>query len=316
MSKHRALLTALVCMLVVVAAPWVGAPMDDGARDFILTQLRIPRVCMGALVGAVLGVTGAAYQTIFTNPLATPSTVGTSAGATLGALSVLVLAQGGQVVGLPILVVAAFVGATVASLLAIGVAASGRASSEDIILAGIAVTLAASALALGLQFQADINTTFAAVRWSLGSLMVVGFDRVLVFAPLAGVCVLLMLGQMRALGALASGAERARTQGVDVARVRTLCLLGGALGVGAAVALCGPIAFVGLIVPHLVRRSVGASQRILLPCSVVVGAALLVVCDVLARTAWPGREIPVGVLTAALGAPALLVLLFGRRTGA
>ncbi len=316
MSKHRALLTALVCVLVVVAAPWVGAPMDDGARDFILTQLRIPRVCMGALVGAVLGVTGAAYQTIFTNPLATPSTVGTSAGATLGALSVLVLAQGGQVVGLPILVVAAFVGATVASLLAIGVAASGRASSEDIILAGIAVTLAASALALGLQFQADINTTFAAVRWSLGSLMVVGFDRVLVFAPLAGVCVLLMLGQMRALGALASGAERARTQGVDVARVRTLCLLGGALGVGAAVALCGPIAFVGLIVPHLVRRSVGASQRILLPCSVVVGAALLVVCDVLARTAWPGREIPVGVLTAALGAPALLVLLFGRRTGA
>ena len=313
MSKHRALLTALVCVLVVVAAPWVGAPMDDGARDFILTQLRIPRVCMGALVGAVLGVTGAAYQTIFTNPLATPSTVGTSAGATLGALSVLVLAQGGQVVGLPILVVAAFVGATVASLLAIGVAASGRASTEDIILAGIAVTLAASALALGLQFQADINTTFAAVRWSLGSLMVVGFDRVLVFAPLACVCVLLMLSQMRALGALASGAERARTQGVDVARVRTLCLLGGALGVGAAVALCGPIAFVGLIVPHLVRRSVGASQRILLPCSVVVGAALLVVCDVLARTAWPGREIPVGVLTAALGAPALLVLLFGRR---
>ena len=316
MSKHRALLTALVCVLVVVAAPWVGAPMDDGARDFILTQLRIPRVCMGALVGAVLGVTGAAYQTIFTNPLATPSTVGTSAGATLGALSVLVLAQGGQVVGLPILVVAAFVGATVASLLAIGVAASGRASSEDIILAGIAVTLAASALALGLQFQADINTTFAAVRWSLGSLMVVGFDRVLVFAPLAGVCVLLMLGQMRALGALASGAERARTQGVDVARVRALCLLGGALGVGAAVALCGPIAFVGLIVPHLVRRGVGASQRILLPCSVVVGAALLVVCDVLARTAWPGREIPVGVLTAALGAPALLVLLFGRRRAA
>ncbi len=316
MSGPRVLVVMLGCVAVVLAAPWVGAPMDDGARDFILTQLRIPRVCMGALVGAVLGVTGAAYQTIFHNPLATPSTVGTSAGATLGALSILVLSPGGEVVGLPLLVVAAFVGATLASLLAIGVAASGRASSEDIILAGIAVTLAASALALGLQFQADINTTFAAVRWSLGSLMVVGFDRVVVFVPLAVASVTLLLAQTRALGALASGAERAQTQGVHVVRVRTICLLGGALGVGAAVALCGPIAFVGLLVPHLVRRSVGGSQRVLLPSSVVVGAALLVVCDVLARTVWPGREIPVGVLTAALGAPALLFVLFRRRTAA
>lgn len=316
MNRYRALIVAVTCLLALLAAPWVGAPMAEGAREFILTQLRIPRVCMGALVGAVLGITGAAYQTIFANPLATPSTVGTSAGATLGALSVLVLSQGGQVVGLPILVVAAFVGATIASLLAIGVASSGRASTEDIILAGIAVTLAASALAMGLQFQADINTTFAAVRWSLGSLMVIGFERVTVLAPLACVCVLLLLAQIRALGALASGAERARTQGVNVVRVRTVCLLGGALGVGACVALCGPIAFVGLIVPHLVRRGLGASHRILLPYSALVGATLLVGCDVLARTAWPGREIPVGVLTAALGAPALLVLLFRRRGAA
>ena len=108
MSGPRVLVVMLACVAVVLAAPWVGAPMDDGARDFILTQIRIPRVCMGALVGAVLGVTGAAYQTIFQNPLATPSTVGTSAGATLGALSVLVLSPGGEVVGLPVLVVAAF----------------------------------------------------------------------------------------------------------------------------------------------------------------------------------------------------------------
>ncbi|MGB1700502.1 MAG: FecCD family ABC transporter permease, partial [Nannocystaceae bacterium] len=290
--KHRnALAIGLSCALVLLVAPWVGAPMDDGAREFILSQLRIPRVCMGILVGAVLGITGATYQTIFTNPLATPSTVGTSAGATLGALAVLVLSQGGQVVGLPVLVIAAFVGATAASLLAIGVAASGRASSEDIILAGIAVTLATSALAMGLQFQADIHTTFAAVRWSLGSLTVVGYERVLVFLPIAIVCVVSLLVQVRALGALASGAERARTQGVDVVRVRTVCLLGGALGVGAAVALCGPIAFVGLIVPHLVRRSLGGAHRILLPYSALVGASLLVVCDVLGRTAWPGREI-------------------------
>jgi len=287
--------------------------MPTDSADFILWQLRVPRVVVGALVGAILGIVGAAYQTIFGNPLATPSTVGTTAGAVLGALAAVVLLGGGTVGGVPVLALAAFAGALAVTLVVALVASSGRASTSDVLLAGIAITLAASALASGLQFQADMAATFQAVRWSLGHLGQLGFEGAWTLAPFAGVTLVVTLSQTRALDAMVAGDTLAQTQGVDVLRVRTLVLAVGALGVGATVALCGPIAFVGLIVPHLVRLWLTGSRRVLLPMSALVGAAMLVLCDGLARVVIPGRELPVGVLTAALGAPLLLWLVVRRR---
>ena len=306
---------SVLSVIALAVSPWIGPEMPQESADFILWQLRIPRVLVGALVGAVLGIVGAAYQTIFGNPLATPSTVGTTAGAVLGALVAVVLLDGGVVGGVSVLALAAFLGALAVTLVVAMVASSGRASTSDVLLAGIAITLAASAMASGLQFQADMAATFQAVRWSLGHLGQLGFDGLWTLLPFAIVAIVAIISQTRALDAMVAGEALAETQGVDVVRVRTLVLGVGALGVGATVALCGPIAFVGLIVPHLVRLWLTGSRRVLLPMSALVGAALLVLCDGLARVLLDGRELPVGVLTAALGAPLLLWLVVARPRG-
>lgn len=283
-------------------------------RRFVLLRLRVPRLLIGFLVGSTLSLVGAAFQTLFRNPLATPSTVGTTAGATLGALLALVFRLD-SVWALPAVTASAFVGAFVSSSLVLGVALRGSASVEEILLAGIAVTLASGAIAQGLHVLADAETLFAAAQWSLGQLPQVGFDRVSILALPSVVCGALILSQRRGLSALALGVDRARSIGVNTDRVRALVLVGGCLGVGASVALCGPIAFVGLLVPHLVRRALGGHTPWFLPLCWICGGAFLLLCDALAHWALPGRELPVGVLTASLGAPALFALIFRGRYG-
>jgi iron complex transport system permease protein len=307
----RRWIAAAACLGLIALAPQLGH-LDADTGSFVLWQLRVPRVLLGALVGSTLSVVGAAYQTLFENPLAEPGTTGTMAGATLGALAVIILAPTLASMGIAPVAVAAFLGALAVSLTVSAMASSGRASIHDVLLVGIALTLASGALTTGLQVQADMAATFRAVRWSLGSLSQVGYAGVVGLLPLAALAQGAILSQVRALDALVGGEDLAHAQGVDVRRVRALVLGAGALGVGGCVAACGPIAFVGLVVPHLVRRTLGAELRVLLPMSAVVGAAFLVTCDVAARLAWSGREIPVGALTAAIGAPALLALVLRR----
>ena len=304
--RARAGLAVLLALVVLAGAPWLGhGPWDE----FVFWQLRVPRTLMAFLVGATMGLAGAVYQSLFANPLATPSTLGTTAGAALGALAALVIFGQQQMLGLPLAVLFAFVGALLVTAVVVAIALSGRARMNDVLLAGIAISLAAGALTSGLQFTADLMSTFQAVRWSLGNLAQVGYEKVLILLPVALAAGTLMLLPLRALAALAAGEEQAFAQGVDVRKVRSMALGAGALGVGACVALCGPIAFIGLIVPHLVRLGMGASRRILLPLSWLWGGAFLVVCDVLSRLAFAGREIPVGVITAGLGAPLLVWLI-------
>jgi iron complex transport system permease protein len=207
----------------------------------------------------------------------------------------------------------AFIGALTASLVVAAVAASGRARMHDVLLAGIAVTLAASALATGLQLTADVPALLAAAQWSLGHLPQVGYAGIATVLPIAALAGLALLSQTRALQAMVIGEELAHAQGIDVKRVRALALGLGSLGVAACVAWCGPIAFVGLIVPHIVRLTAGAAQRVVLPLSLVLGAGFLVLCDALARIFLTDRELPVGVVTAALGAPALVALVVRQR---
>lgn len=281
-------------------------------RQFVLVRLRIPRLVVGFLVGSTLAVVGAAFQTLFRNPLATPSTVGTTAGATLGALVALVLRLD-SVWALSAVTFCAFLGALASSSLVLFVALRGTASVEEILLAGIAVTLASGAIAQGLHVLADAETLFAAAQWALGQLPQVGFDRVGILALPSVACAAAILSQRRALSALRLGEDRARSLGVETTRVRAIVLVGGCLGVGASVALCGPIAFVGLLVPHLVRLVLMGQTRLYLFCCWLAGGAFLVLCDALAHWAVPGRELPVGVLTASLGAPALFLLIFRTR---
>jgi len=305
----RAYVLAVAALLLAASSLFVGPSLSAESGDFVLLQLRLPRVLVGALVGATLGIAGAAFQAIFNNALATPSTVGTTAGATLGALVVLALDASGGPFGVSLLTLASFAGALVTSSLVSGLSASGRLSKNEVLLAGIAVTLAASALASGVQFASDARALVAAAQWSLGQLPQVGYRGVLLLAPFASVTLLGLLALSRPLQNLALGEDLAQTQGVNVPRLRFFVLLVASLGVAACVAWCGPIAFVGLIVPNLIRMLVGPSLRALLPLSFLGGGAFLVVCDAVARTLVPGRELPVGVITAALGAPALVFLV-------
>ncbi len=307
--RRRALLFVLASLLLAVGSLWVGPSVEGPTGQFVLYQLRLPRLLVGALVGATLSISGAAFQAVFNSALATPSTVGTTAGATLGALLALAFDLGGGVLGVSLLTAAAFGGALLTTLTVAGLGASGRLSKNDILLAGIAVTLAAGALATGIQYASDARALVAAAQWSLGQLPQVGYRGVLLLAPFAAVTGALLLALGRPLSNLALGDDLARVQGVNVPRLRFWVLLGASLGVAACVAWCGPIAFVGLIVPHVVRLLVGPSLRTLLPLSFFGGATFLVLCDALARVLLPGRELPVGVVTAALGAPTLVFLV-------
>jgi ABC-type Fe3+-siderophore transport system permease subunit len=307
--RRRAVLFVLAALLLAVGSLWVGPSVEGPTGEFVLYQLRLPRLLVGALVGATLSISGAAFQAVFNSALATPSTVGTTAGATLGALVALALDLGGGVLGVSLLTAAAFGGALLTTLTVAGLGASGRLSKNDILLAGIAVTLAAGALATGIQYASDARALVAAAQWSLGQLPQVGYRGVLLLAPFAALTCALLLALGRPLSNLALGDDLARVQGVNVPRLRFWVLLGASLGVAACVAWCGPIAFVGLIVPHVVRLLVGPSLRTLLPLSFFGGATFLVLCDALARVLLPGRELPVGVVTAALGAPTLVFLV-------
>lgn len=313
-ASRTALGAALVVVFAIVAlasAPWIGPSLSAPTGGFVLTELRLPRALLGAIVGGTLGLVGAAFQTVLENPLATPSTIGTTAGASLGALAILVLWPAAAI-GAPGVAMGAFVGALLVSLGIASLATLRRFRTEELLLAGIAISLGAGAAITGLQMQADAAATLASVRWSLGSLSIVGYEHPLALLPLALVGAAGVLLHQRALQGMAAGADRAGTQGIDVVRVRTLVLGAGSLAVAGCVAAAGPIAFIGLVVPHLVRLATGGGPRRLLVLSLVAGAGFLPLADGLARVVWPGRELPVGVLTAALGAPTLLILLWRR----
>ena len=200
---RKTILLILGCIAIAVASLFVGPSLSGPHAQFIFLELRLPRLLVGALAGSALALSGACFQIIFNNPLATPSTVGTLAGATLGALFALTLGLDSELAGLPVTTLAAFVGALGTSFAVAGVASSGRARMSDVLLAGIAVSLAASAIATGVQYAADARALFAAARWSLGQLPQVGYRGVWVLTPFVLVSTVALLSQGRALASFA-----------------------------------------------------------------------------------------------------------------
>ena len=312
--KLKILLILLFSLLTIGISPWFGQLSLENVNQFVLWQLRIPRVLNGILVGATLSLAGAAFQFLFGNPLATPSTTGTTAGASLGALIAIVLLPPEYSHQYLILPLFAFLGAVLISFPLALLASRAKIGMEYVLLAGIGASLASSAISTGLQFQADMSATYRSIQWSLGSLSQIGYQNMFWLAPL---CLLSMGGLFsvrKGLENLISGEEQAFAQGVPIQRIRSLTILFASLGVAVCVASCGPIAFVGLLVPHLLRLFLGSSRHLIFFLSPIFGAAFLVLCDVLARSLFSSGEVPVGVITSALGAPMLLgLIIFGRR---
>ena len=291
----------------------VGTPLPP-LQDAILLEQRLPRVVLAALVGGVLALAGASYQGVFRNPLADPYLLGAAAGAGLGAT--VIIGWGPSRFGpLGTIPAAAFVGALTGVGLAYGlgtIASRRGGGTATLLLAGIAVSSFLTAVQTLAQ-QAHTEDLPRVYSWILGRLGNAQWDDVTLALPYAAVSALVLLFSGRVLDVLAVGDDEAATLGLRPRRVRLVVLLAASLGTAAAVAVSGLIGFVGLVVPHVVRRLAGGSYRTVLPVSLVGGAAFMVGADLVARTVLAPAELPIGVVTAFVGAPFFAALL---RSGA
>jgi iron complex transport system permease protein len=301
--------------------PWHPVVSVPRLYSAIIWQIRLPRVVLGALVGAMLAGGGAAYQGVFRNPLADPYLLGVAAGAGLGATAVII--TGGSPSLLP---VAAFGGAigAVGLTYSLGAGAGrrgedagqrGAAGTASILLAGVAVAALLTAAQTYLQ-QAHSQALQSIYSWILGGLSGATWGQVKLITGYAIVSAAVLLAHRRLLDVLRVGETEAGTLGVNVPRLRLVVVVAATLGAAAAVSVSGLIGFVGIIVPHAVRLMAGPSYRVLLPVSMIGGAAFLVLADIAARTVQPDTEIPIGVITAVIGAPFFLFVLRSRRARA
>ena len=313
-----ALLLLLAVIVAGIALGSVRVPLDDvwgslvgeqtGARRHIVRNLRLPRVLLAALVGMNLAVAGAILQALTRNPLADPHLLGLSAGGALLAVLALKLAPDVALGSLPLL---AFAGALVGALLVYVLAWRGGVSPTRLLLAGVAVGALCTALTTGLLLTSRL-TVQAIMSWLAGGFYARSWPHVRILAPYSIAALAATFLLARRLDVLALGDEPAASLGVRVQRLRALLTGLAAVLTGSAVAVAGLIGFVGLVVPHMARFLIGSSHRYAIPMAALLGAALLVGSDIIARTIASPRELPVGIVTAVVGAPGFLYLLRSR----
>ena len=286
----------------------IGHSRLSPLQSAIIWQLRAPRVVLGLLVGSMLAVAGGTYQGVFRNPLADPYLLGIAAGAGLGAtIAIADIGHGGQVpTWTPWL---AFLGAMIAVTATWTVGGRGaRTNTAVLVLAGVAISSLLTSAQTFLQ-QSSANSISQVYLWLLGSLAGATWPQIELVAPYVVVCCLVCIAAGRALDVMSVGDVESRALGLPASRVRLAVVVASSLGTAAVVSVCGLIGFVGIIIPHLVRLAVGTSYRRILPISVALGAAFLVVCDTIARTVLSGGELPIGVVTALVGAPVFVLVL-------
>jgi iron complex transport system permease protein len=330
-TKIRAtwLIFGSAAVLTCLLAPLIGSTPISIGRVFdrsgtlagnldaqIFFVARLPRVLAGALVGSALAAAGVVLQALLRNPLATPFTLGVSAGAALGAmLTIALLPSAGHVMGMSAVPLASFTGSLGATAIVYALARSRRhgLSTDVLLLAGVTLNSFFSALILFVQFLADFTQTFRTVRWLMGDLDVSSYQPLVAALPPLGLAFGAFMFLPRSLNLLSLGDEGAASRGIDVRRTQHLAFLSASLATGAAVSLGGPVGFIGIVIPHFVRLLVGADHRLVLPASLFGGAAFLVACDTVARTVLAPIEVPVGVVTAMIGGPFFLWLLTSHR---
>lgn len=314
--------------ITLAALPRVLTSLIAGHSDaatareqLVLLDIRLPRLLLGAFVGAALAVSGAMMQGMFRNPLADPALIGVSSGAALAAVATIALGNGLaapwiKAFGVYALPVSAFCGGfATTALLVLLVARQGQLATATLLLAGVALGAFSSALTGLIAFASDDRELRDLTLWMLGSLSGASWPKVLAIAPFALIVVLALPSLTRALNGLLLGEAEAFHLGIDVERVKRLIALTTAAAVGAAVAVAGVVGFVGIVVPHLVRLMAGPDHRIVLPMSALAGATLVLAADVVARMALRPAELPLGVVMAIIGAPIFLHMVVRRGMG-
>jgi iron complex transport system permease protein len=314
----------LVTASVLVIAPTLGStsisirrvfapsiPWAENVDAQIFFVARLPRVLAGALVGSTLAAAGVVLQALLRNPLATPFTLGVSSSAALGAMLAIAFDLDTTVMGASAVPIATFAG----SLLGTGAVyflatrVRGGLSTNVLLLAGVTLNTFFSALITFVQFLVDFADWYRTARWLVGNLDVSSFGPIAATIPLLLVSFALFAVLPRTLNLLTLGEDVAASRGVDVGRSQRIAFLSASVATGAAVSLAGPIGFIGIVVPHLVRLLVGSDHRVVLPAATLFGAAFLVICDLIARTVMSPIELPVGIVTAMIGGPFFLWLL-------
>ncbi len=301
------------------ALTWLdlSAVADESSIDHkVFVLARLPRALGAMLVGAALAAAGCAFQALLRNPLAEPFTLGISSGSSLAAVIAIRLGLDGVLGGSGVGLAALFgAGASVAIVWRLG--RVGRSlPPATLLLAGVTVAMLCASASMLVQYTADFTDVSRMVRWMMGGFEVVRYQTLARAGVGIGAGLLILLWLARDLNALAAGAEAAASVGVAVGRAQSLVFIAASLLVGAGIAIGGPIGFVGLMVPHALRAIVGPDHRVLLPASMLMGGALLVVCDTFARLAIAPAQLPVGIVTALLGAPFFLWILVRGKRGA
>ncbi len=313
--------SAAILALVAIVTPLIGATHIDYGRAFagispdheILFYARIPRVLLSLLAGGALSVTGLLFQALLRDALAEPYTLGISSGASFGA--VLAISFGWRTFGgFSSVWIAAFAGAGIALIAVLAIAYEGqRMSSFTLLLAGVTINSISLALILFIHNIGTFSQSFAITRWLMGGIDAVEYPTLAWLAAMVLVVSILIFLRARDWNLIAVGEEWAAARGIAVNRVMLFGYFAGSILTGSITALTGPIGFVGLIVPHALRMRLGADHRVLIPCSIFLGAAFLGICDTAARTILAPTEVPVGVITALLGGPFFLWLLRSKR---
>lgn len=284
----------------------------------IIWDLRMPRVIMALMVGAMLALSGAAYQGVFRNPLAEPYLLGVAAGAGLGATLAIV---SGFISSKWLIPISAFAGGIIASSFSYLVGSSGKIRSENsridssvsLILSGVAVASFLTAIQTYLQ-QRNLDTLREVYSWVLGRLSVQGWDEVIILLPYFVVTTIIILLYRRVLNVFEVGEEEAKSLGLNIKASRLVVLVTASVAASAAVAFTGLIGFVGIVIPHLVRLLFSNSYRAILPLSMIFGASFLILADLLARNIVSPAELPIGVVTAFVGAPFFVFVLYRARS--
>lgn len=314
--------------VAIVTAPLVGPtsisfrrvfdwsiPFADNTDAQIFFVARLPRTLAGAIVGALFAAAGVVFQGLLRNPLATPFTLGVSSGAALGAILALTFGWSIAAFGITAVPLAAFVGslAAVGIVYALAQARHRGLSTTVLLLAGVTMNAFFSAMILFVQYFASFADIARTLRWLMGNLDVSTYEPIVAAVPALVIAFAVFAWLARPLNLLSLGADSAESRGLDVARTQRVAFLSASLATGAAVSVGGPIGFIGIIIPHLVRLLVGPDHRLVLPAAALFGAAFLVACDLVARTILAPVELPVGIITALIGGPFFLWLLIRKR---
>lgn len=315
-------LLSVLTIVAVIVCPMIGirwiSPlciMHDSDLRFIFLNIRIPRTLVSLFVGGGLAVAGMIYQAIFRNPLADPYTLGVSSGASLGAAVCIVAGVGGTAFGMSAVTFGALVGAVVSTLIIYVFAWSREGNSSTLLLAGVVVATVCSGFIMFINFVGGLHKSFQLLRWLMGGVDGVSYSMFFfLVVPLTAFFIIIGLF-MPQLDQFLTGDNIAHSRGVNIRVSRNMFIIVTALAVGSIVAVCGPIGFIGVIAPHACRMLVpGIRHRLLSVCSFLLGGSFLVVADTLARSIAPPSEIPVGIITAMLGGPFFLIVLFRKKS--